>query len=162
MLALFMLCFISEDFLPLQCFVEQTSFDTLLLNYQHTQLTSFDTLDQTKCMQISKNENYFNFLIISCGMNYMEPKTTFQITWDNIPTNVDISLSKYRNLEPHVVIQNFGYASSFSFFEESSNILHLHLKMIPPKNCKQEAVEAVNRNFIGTAVSQLFLRMITG
>jgi hypothetical protein len=48
MLALFMLCFISEDFLPLQCFVEQTSFDTLLLNYKHTQLTSFDTLDQNK------------------------------------------------------------------------------------------------------------------
>jgi hypothetical protein len=81
-------------------------------------------------------------------MNYMEPKTTFQIMWDNIPTNMDISLSKYRNLEPQVIIQNFGYASSFSFFEKSSNILHLHLKMIPQKKLQTRSVQSSKTEFV--------------
>jgi hypothetical protein len=123
MFALFLFCFSSEDFLPIQCNINNASFGTSLLNYRNNPITKFDILDQTKCFNILHTPHYFDYVIISCSINALGPKTIFQIMWE----------PKYRKQKPKVIIQNLGYAYSSYFVEESKNILYLNVKMTPQK-----------------------------
>jgi hypothetical protein len=145
---LFLLCFISQDFLPIRCTIKDDySFGPLLLDHEYNQQTSFDVLDQTKCFTILNSPYTYAYMTLSCDLvTFVEPRTAFHIM--------------VHQEKPKVTVYNFGYASSSFIVENAVSIFNL--KMIPPKNCQQETAEAVNRNMIGTSGIQLFVRMIAG
>jgi hypothetical protein len=145
---LFMLCFISQDFLPIRCTIkDDCSFGPLLLDHEYNQQTSFDVLDQTKCFTMLNSPYTYSYMTLSCDLvTFVEPRTAFHIM--------------VHQEKPKVTVYNFGYASSS--FSTMDGVSIFNIKMIPPKNCQRETAEAVNRNMIGTAVTQLFFKILIG
>jgi hypothetical protein len=109
MFALFLLCFYPKDFLPIQCNINNASFGISLLDYQNNPITKFDILDQTKCFNNVCTPHYFDYVIMSCSINYLEPKTKFQIIFDDRNSKTLASSQimwepKYRKQKPQVII----------------------------------------------------------